>query len=201
MILRYFLRVIVAATLSIVCLTTHAHHSEAAFDMEAVIAFQGTVTEYAWRNPHVYFKVQTIDTAGRPVEWEVETGATPILARSGWSRESLRVGEQITVRGHPARDRNRHYTILVSLDKADGTTLQQSVTNTAATASATSLAGIWKGNLANLEDVAQRFRTIPLTAEGAAARDAFDVNVENPVCPSAARAPRTSATSWSRTEP
>jgi hypothetical protein len=180
MIIKRPLSISVATSLLLTWFTAHAHHSEAAFDMDAVIAFQGTVTEYAWRNPHVYFKVETVDAAGRAIEWEVETGATPILARSGWSGNSLLVGEQITVRGHPARDRERHYTILVSLDKSDGTTLQQSVTNPAATAAATSLAGIWKGNLANLEDVAQRFRSIPLTAEGAAAREAFDVNVENP---------------------
>jgi len=169
-----------AVGIAVVCGPTWAHHSEAAFDMEAVVAFSGTVTEFAWRNPHVYFKVRTTDTAGREIEWEVETGATPILSRSGWTRDSLQVGEEISVRGHPARDRDRRYTILISLDKADGSTLQQQVTNSAATASATSLAGIWKGNLANLEDVAQGFRSIPLTVAGAAAQAAFDVNVENP---------------------
>ncbi len=148
--------------------------------METVVAFRGTVTEFAWRNPHVYFKVQTTDATGNDVEWEIETGATPILSRSGWTRDSLQVGEEITVRGHPARDRERRYTILVSLDKADGSTLQQQVTNSAATAAATSLAGIWKGNLAHLDDLAQGFRSIPPTPAGATAQGAFDVNTENP---------------------
>jgi hypothetical protein len=148
--------------------------------MEAVVAFRGTVTEFAWRNPHVYLKVQTSDASGAPIEWEIETGATPLLIRSGWTRDSLQVGDEITVRGHPARDRDRRYTILIALDKTDGTTLQQTVTNSAATASAASLAGTWKGNLAHLEDLAQGFRAIPLTPAGAAAQAAFDVNVENP---------------------
>jgi len=157
-----------------------AHHSEAAFDMEAVVAFTGTVTEFAWRNPHVYFRVSTRNEAGEPLEWEIETGATPLLLRSGWTRDSLQVGERVTVRGHPARDRDRLYTILITLEKDDGTVLQQTVTNSEATGAATSLAGVWKGNLAHLEDLSQGFRSIPLTPAGAAAQAAFDVNVENP---------------------
>jgi hypothetical protein len=180
MIVRRSLRVTVATTLSLLWMAVQAHHSEAAFDMEAVIAFQGTVTEFAWRNPHVYFKVQSSDTSGQAIEWEVETGATPVLARSGWTRTSLEVGDEVTVRGHPSRDRARRYTILIAVDKADGPTLQQTVTNSEATASATSLAGVWKGNLEYLADLSQGFESIELTPAGAAAQAAFDVNVENP---------------------
>jgi hypothetical protein len=171
---------VIAATAALGGVSSEAHHSEAAFDMDAVVAFRGTVSEFSWRNPHVYFRVSTTDAAGHAIEWEVETGATPLLARSGWTRDSLRVGDEIAVRGHPARDRKRLYTILISLDKADGTTLQQTVANSAATAAATSLAGVWKGNIAYLADLAQGFDAIPLTPAGAAAQATFDVNAENP---------------------
>ncbi len=157
-----------------------AHHSEAAFDMESVVAFQGVVTEFNWRNPHVYIRVATETESGESTEWQIETGATPLLARSGWTRESLRVGEQIVVRAHPARDAGRDYAILMSLEKADGSALRQSITNTGATAVATSLNGVWKGVLANLEDLAQGFESMPPTAKGAAAQAAYDVNSENP---------------------
>lgn len=70
--------------------TALSHHSEAAFDTGTVIAFEGTVRRFVWRNPHVYIYVETIDTDGRSIEWEIETGATPILMRSGWTPDSLR---------------------------------------------------------------------------------------------------------------
>jgi hypothetical protein len=130
-----------------------AHHSEAGFDVETVVAFQGTVSEVAWRNPHVYFTVETAVESGGTVEWEVETGGIPLLERSGWHRDSLKPGERITVRGHPAREPGRTYALLLSLEKADGSILQQQVTNSEATDTATSLAGTWKGNLANLGDL------------------------------------------------
>jgi hypothetical protein len=148
--------------------------------MESVVAFQGTVSEFSWRNPHVYFKVRTTDVAGAPIEWEVETGATPLLVRSGWTQRALAVGENIDVRAHPARDPARRYAILISLDKTDGTVLRQTVANSAATAAASSIAGVWKGNLAHLADLAQGFEAMPATAVGAAAQAAYDVNTENP---------------------
>jgi len=158
-----------------------AHHSEAGFNVDSVIAFTGTVTDVAWRNPHVYFKVESNTSSGETVEWEVETGAIPLLARSGWHRESLRPGDRITVRGHPAREIGRRYALLLSLEKADGSVLQQTIANSEASGAASSLTGTWKGNLSNLADLASGFRSIPLTPKGRAAQESFDVNSENPV--------------------
>ena len=46
-----------------------AHHSDAGIDMESTIEIEGTVTEFHWRNPHVYFMVEAMDEGGEPVEW------------------------------------------------------------------------------------------------------------------------------------
>ena len=43
------------------------HHSDAGLDMESIVTFAGTVTEFAWRNPHVYFTVETTDARGEQV--------------------------------------------------------------------------------------------------------------------------------------
>jgi hypothetical protein len=157
------------------------HHSEAGFDVEAVIVFEGTVTDVAWRNPHVYFTVAASGSAGEPVVWEVETGAIPLLARSGWNRDSLRPGDRITVRGHPAREFQRRYALLLSLEKGDGSVLQQTIRDSEPSGTAMSLTGTWKGNLSNLGDLGAGFRSIPLTPKGRAAQAAFDINSENPV--------------------
>lgn len=158
----------------------HGHHSEAAFDVDSVVAFQGTVTAVAWRNPHVYVSVTTTAESGEVTEWEIETGGIPLLERSGWHRDSLQRGDSVTVRGHPAREPGRTYALLLSLEKADGTVLQQVVTNSDPAGAATSLAGIWKGDLSDLGDLAAGFRSMPLTPAGLAAQQAFDANTDHP---------------------
>ncbi|MFP6829515.1 MAG: DUF6152 family protein [Gammaproteobacteria bacterium] len=156
------------------------HHSEAGFDVDAVVAFAGTVTEFSWRNPHVYIRMEAIDAAGNVVDWEVETGATPIMRRSGWTPESLSRGDVISVRGHPERSTGRNYVLLLSLEKADGTGLAQISGDPQSTASATSLAGVWKGRGATVGDFYDRLDEVPLTDAGAAAKAAYDFYVDSP---------------------
>ena len=140
--------------------------------------FQGTVTLFAWKNPHTYVTVQTTDDRGALVEWEIETGATPLLARSGWAAESLVPGDQITVRAHPARD-GRLYALLLSLETADGTVLEQRVDNAPAVGSASDLSGIWKGTPLP-EDIGDRWFSLPRTQKGLEAQAQFDINTDNP---------------------
>jgi hypothetical protein len=158
-----------------------AHHSEAGFDVGSVITFEGAVTRVDWRNPHVYVGVATASgSTGETSEWEIETGAVPLLVRSGWTRDSLQPGDRVAVRGHPAREPGRRYALLLSLEKADGTVLRQQSVDAPSTAVAHDLSGIWKGNLASLEFLGQGFESMPLTAKGEAARAAFDANRDHP---------------------
>lgn len=157
-----------------------AHHSESGFDHDAVVAFEGTVTEYSWRNPHVYINVDAVDAAGNDVEWIVETGATPILQRSGWTRDSLQVGETISVRGHPERGMERNYALLLSLEKEDGSTLAQYSGDLSSDAQATSLAGVWKGRAGFIGPFFRALGEIPLTEKGAAARADYNFYVDSP---------------------
>ncbi|MEO2004791.1 MAG: DUF6152 family protein [Candidatus Poribacteria bacterium] len=77
-----------------------AHHSDAGMDMETVLAFEGTVKEFAWRNPHVYVVVET-EQSGEPVDWELQMGPVNVIARRGWSSDSLVPGDEVTVRTIP----------------------------------------------------------------------------------------------------
>ena len=99
------------------------HHSPAAFDGDAVVTIEGTVTQFDFRNPHVYFYVESTDEAGSTVEWEVESDWTTELSRIGWTADSLQPGDRIEVIAHPARNPQRHYMNLISLEKEDGTVL------------------------------------------------------------------------------
>ncbi len=156
------------------------HHSDAGFDTDAVVAFRGTVTEFSWRNPHVYINVETTDESGERVEWEVETGATPIMARSGWTRESLTPGEAITVRGHPERDSRRSYALLLSIEKNDGTVLTQRPIDAQPIASTIDLSGVWKGYAPSLRPFYQRLGGLALTVKGAAAKAEYDFYSDSP---------------------
>ena len=109
-------------TLSALCLPSFAHHSRVNFSDE-IVAFQATVTRFEWVNPHVYVYVEAPDENGLMTEWEIETQSTPNLIRRGWTEDSLREGDVITVRANPDRDPEKNLLFGMTFTKADGTTL------------------------------------------------------------------------------
>lgn len=100
-----------------------AHHSPIAFDGERIVQIQGTVVRFDWNNPHVYIYLTSTEAGGQPVERQIESDWTNDLIRAGWTADSLRPGDQITARVHPARSSRLHYSNLISLQKQDGTIL------------------------------------------------------------------------------
>jgi hypothetical protein len=84
--------------------TLAAHHSFAAqYDRAKPITLVGTVTKIEWQNPHIYFYVDVKGPAGEIENWAVEGGAPNTLYRSGWRKDSLQVGNQVTVDGWLAK--------------------------------------------------------------------------------------------------
>jgi len=171
------------------------HHSDAGIDMNALVEFEGTVTAFQWRNPHVYFTVLTTTEAGEPLEWELQMPSTMTMARMGWSRDSLTRGERIKVWTHPAAN-GRPYGILEYADKADGTRLPTSFDNDDRTSdplfdigtnpSAESLEGIWIADREKLTLYPGGFdgffrAQLILTEKAQAAQAAYDeLSAENP---------------------
>lgn len=151
---------------------TLAHHSDASYDRETIVAFEGRVVRYIWRNPHVQIYVETENEAGERIEWEIETGSTPIMMRSGWTRELVAPGDTIFVRLHPERDTGRARAILNVLETADGRQWMQVEDDVEATGSAASLAGVWKGLSASL--INGQLRQVALTPAAEAAQAAYD---------------------------
>jgi hypothetical protein len=99
-----------------------AHHSRANFSNEIVV-LDGEVVDFRWVNPHSLFSVRVNDASGKPIEWDVELTATPTLARSGWTNQSLKAGEHVTVRANPDRNPARAFAYMQSVLKDDGTVL------------------------------------------------------------------------------
>jgi hypothetical protein len=101
----YLLGGLIVAGLALAAGKTAAHHSFAAeFDRNKPITLTGTVTKVEWTNPHVWFYINVKDEAGKVTNWGAEMGPPHGLQRSGWRRETLKIGEVVTVAGSLAKN-------------------------------------------------------------------------------------------------
>jgi Family of unknown function (DUF6152) len=99
----------------------HAHHSAAPhFDMDTAMDVEGVITELKFVNPHAYFYFDVTDDTGATVNWRCEMPAATSLRRLGWTPETLKPGQTVTVNGSPAR-REDHVCYLNFLTLEDGT--------------------------------------------------------------------------------
>ena len=96
-----------------------AHHSGASYDSDHQISLTGTVSNYEWTNPHVFIYLDVKDDSGSVVQWRVEGNSPNMLARAGWKKEMIKVGDQITVNGAPAKNK-APILRLISLTLANG---------------------------------------------------------------------------------
>jgi hypothetical protein len=95
--------VLLAAILGVAPLA--AHHSFAAeFDGDKPVVLTGAVTKVEWRNPHIWVYLDVKDAAGKVTAWQCEGPAPNNLTRQGWSRDTLKQGQEITVEGWRAKD-------------------------------------------------------------------------------------------------
>jgi hypothetical protein len=82
-----------------------AHHSFAAeYDSNQPVKITGTVTKLEWMNPHARFYVNVKDANGKVVNWNFELGAIPVLLKQGWTKNSLKEGDEVSVEGSKAKD-------------------------------------------------------------------------------------------------
>jgi hypothetical protein len=97
--------VVAIATLLLTTAVVSAHHSfSAEFDLDKPIRLTGVVTKLEWTNPHAWFYIDVKDESGKVTNWGWELGSPNGLLRTGWTRNSLKVGTEVTVEGSRARD-------------------------------------------------------------------------------------------------
>jgi hypothetical protein len=100
----------------------YAHHSFAAtYYVDQVITVKGTVTEFLFRNPHSFLKVQAPDEKGDMQIWAVEWAGGAQLAQANVAKDTLKPGDQVIVSGNPGRTASEHRIRLKSISRsADG---------------------------------------------------------------------------------
>jgi hypothetical protein len=82
-----------------------AHHSFAMYEPTKTLTFKGTVKTFQWTNPHVVIWVLVQpEGGGAAQEWSFETTSPGVLTRVGWTRQSLKAGDRVSVVFSPLRD-------------------------------------------------------------------------------------------------
>lgn len=101
-----------------------AHHSFAIFDRDVQITLTGTVKAFQWTNPHVFVQLMVKNAEGVEEEWSIEGASPNMLFRSGWTNQSFKPGDKVTIVANPLRD-GKHGANFVFAQLPDGKTLGQ----------------------------------------------------------------------------
>jgi uncharacterized protein DUF6152 len=84
-----------------ICRPMFAHHGSSAYDQTKTVTLKITVTRFEWANPHTQVYFDATDIKGTVVHWVAETTNPAMLARVGWSTNTLKTGDQITIIANP----------------------------------------------------------------------------------------------------
>ena len=119
-------RIIVPAAFAAIVLATgpaSAHHSFASFfDPNKTVSVKGVVTSFQFTNPHGLIAIDSRTAGGQVEHWRAETNAPVILARRGWSRDTLKAGDVVTLSGWASRD-GKPYLRLRQANRGDGSVI------------------------------------------------------------------------------
>ena len=155
-----------------------AHHSAAAFDTRQEVKATGTITQLTFRNPHVYMTLLVKKADGSTVALEVEAGAASVLSPLGFNRDSIAVGDVVTIVGNPARAKPDTLMLGRDLYKRDGTYYPLNIASrsiyTGSNDVATTIAGTWFSPLTEFNAFLGAARDWPVTEAGKASIARFD---------------------------
>ena len=99
--------------------TLTAHHSNLMFDQTKKMSIEGTVTEFAWTNPHSSIQLDVPNANGGVDRWGVEMGSPGAMVRQGWKSTLIKAGDRVTVTVHPLKTGERGGSFM-SIKLADG---------------------------------------------------------------------------------
>ena len=87
-----------------VCATVSAHHSTVAYLPQSIAIHDATIDKVLWSNPHIILAFSVKAASGAATSWSVETGSPTSVAQLGWNRNSVKVGDKVTVELYPAKN-------------------------------------------------------------------------------------------------
>lgn len=120
--------IIGAVGLLLVSSPMFAHHGRSNYDMSYTATLKGIVTEFEWVNPHALIHFDVADENGKIEQWIAETNSPNTLSRQGWSKNTVKTGDQITVVGHRVKG-GGNYINFSKIIFADGHELNPAVKN------------------------------------------------------------------------
>jgi cytochrome c5 len=189
------MRAVIGLCLVMLATAASAHHSIiGVYDLKTERVLQGVISKYEWANPHVYVYLDVAQPDGTSERWTLLGLPPTMLQRRGWTRDSLTVGEAVTVHVFPSLMEGKPSAAMRTVTKADGTELSNappegsseggfpSANGQAPPLRARSLSGIW---LTEPGELAVAFGIlghpdVELTPAGAAAHKAFKQNRDIP---------------------
>jgi hypothetical protein len=108
------------AGLFLLSIPVFAHHGYAAYDMQVTKTLKATITSFSIMNPHSQMTADVTDEKGNVEHWVIEGGVPPkMLHVSGWERDSLKAGDQVTIFYHPVKGEG-HAGLFIRLVFPDG---------------------------------------------------------------------------------
>lgn len=127
---------VVLAAMGVVLVATavslRAHHAfSAEFDANKPLTFKGTVSKMEWTNPHVWLHLDVKKPDGTKETWSFEAGTPNVLFRRGVTKESVKIGMEVTIDGYQAKD-GSHRANGRDIILADGRTMFLGSTGTGA---------------------------------------------------------------------
>jgi hypothetical protein len=114
--------VLAAASSAVFCAPALAHHSFAMFDQTRQLALTGTLADFNWTNPHIWFDLRVTDDKGGVETWGIEADSPATLTRGGWRYDSVKVGDTLTFAIHPEKN-GKPGGSLISVTLPDGKVL------------------------------------------------------------------------------
>jgi hypothetical protein len=101
--MRCRLAAALAISLTVLSGSAFAHHGAAAYDASKTVTIKGTVTEFVFANPHTLIYIEAREEDGRTRKWQGELTSPNTLMRAGWTKSTIKVGDQLTLVGWPSK--------------------------------------------------------------------------------------------------
>jgi uncharacterized protein DUF6152 len=117
-----------AIGLLLLCGPVQAHHGRSNYDVTSTATVKGVVTQFDWVNPHALIYLDVKNDEGKMEKWIAETNSPNTLSRQGWARDTVKVGDEVTLVGHRVKG-GGFYINFSKISWPDGRVLSPAVQN------------------------------------------------------------------------